>query len=258
MLAEMARDVAAARALTREAAAAKDRGEPLAEVSSLAKWTASDAAMRVATDAVQLFGGERLFAGDRHGAADARREGRPDLRGHEPDPSPESWRDEVLEAGRSAAAVYPRGMTLPNPDRRRRLHRQRRADADRQVRRGAQRRPGHRARRRRDPGGRRARGPRPGDGASRRGPHGPGPAGRRPGRRRRGRRYSRPASRTTTSRDDHQPRLRLGAEGDHARRRRDQGGRRRGRRRRRHGVDEPGAVPRSRALASASASATAS
>ncbi len=55
-LAEMARDVAAARALTREAAAAKDRGEPLAEVSSLAKWTASDVAMRVATDAVQLFG----------------------------------------------------------------------------------------------------------------------------------------------------------------------------------------------------------
>jgi acyl-CoA dehydrogenase len=55
-LAEMARDVAAARALTREAAAAKDRGENLAEVSSLAKWTASDTAMRVTTDAVQLFG----------------------------------------------------------------------------------------------------------------------------------------------------------------------------------------------------------
>jgi acyl-CoA dehydrogenase len=55
-LAEMARDVAAARALTRVAAAAKDRGEPLAEVSSLAKWTASDTAMKVATDAVQLFG----------------------------------------------------------------------------------------------------------------------------------------------------------------------------------------------------------
>jgi butyryl-CoA dehydrogenase len=56
MLAEMARDVAAARALTREAAAGKDRGENLAEVSSLAKWTASDVAMRVTTDAVQLFG----------------------------------------------------------------------------------------------------------------------------------------------------------------------------------------------------------
>ena len=56
MLAEMARDVAAARALTRDAAAAKDRGEPIGVPSSLAKWTASDTAMRVATDAVQLFG----------------------------------------------------------------------------------------------------------------------------------------------------------------------------------------------------------
>ncbi|MCZ7554677.1 MAG: acyl-CoA dehydrogenase family protein [Anaerolineales bacterium] len=56
-LAEMARDVAAARALTHEAARAKDRGEPIGELSSLAKWTASDTAMKVATDAVQLFGG---------------------------------------------------------------------------------------------------------------------------------------------------------------------------------------------------------
>jgi butyryl-CoA dehydrogenase len=56
MLAEMARQVAAARALTRVAAEAKDRGEPIAEASSLAKWTASDAAMQVASDAVQLFG----------------------------------------------------------------------------------------------------------------------------------------------------------------------------------------------------------
>jgi alkylation response protein AidB-like acyl-CoA dehydrogenase len=56
MLAEMAREIEGARALTRQAAAAKDRGEPIAEASSLAKWTASDVAMRVATDAVQLFG----------------------------------------------------------------------------------------------------------------------------------------------------------------------------------------------------------
>jgi len=56
VLAEMAQLVAAARALTRAAAAAKDRGEPIAEASSLAKWTASDAAMRVTTDAVQLLG----------------------------------------------------------------------------------------------------------------------------------------------------------------------------------------------------------
>ena len=56
MLAEMAQKVAAARALTRAAAEAKDRGETIAEASSLAKWTASDAAMNVTTDAVQLFG----------------------------------------------------------------------------------------------------------------------------------------------------------------------------------------------------------
>jgi alkylation response protein AidB-like acyl-CoA dehydrogenase len=56
LVAEMARDVEAARALTRQAAAARDRGEPIGVASSLAKWTASDTAMRVATDAVQLFG----------------------------------------------------------------------------------------------------------------------------------------------------------------------------------------------------------
>jgi butyryl-CoA dehydrogenase len=56
LVAEMARDVEAARALTRQAAAAKDRGEPIGVAASLAKWTASDTAMRVATDAVQLFG----------------------------------------------------------------------------------------------------------------------------------------------------------------------------------------------------------
>lgn len=56
MLAEMARDIEAARALTHLAAMARDRDEPLAEAASIAKWTASDTAMRVATDAVQLFG----------------------------------------------------------------------------------------------------------------------------------------------------------------------------------------------------------
>jgi acyl-CoA dehydrogenase len=56
LVAELARDVEAARALTRQAAAAKDRGEPFGVESSLAKWTASDTAMRVATEAVQLFG----------------------------------------------------------------------------------------------------------------------------------------------------------------------------------------------------------
>jgi acyl-CoA dehydrogenase len=60
MVAEMAQQVATARALTRVAAAERDRGAPATDVAvaaSLAKWTASDAAMRVTTDAVQLFGG---------------------------------------------------------------------------------------------------------------------------------------------------------------------------------------------------------
>jgi alkylation response protein AidB-like acyl-CoA dehydrogenase len=57
LLAELWRDVVAAQLLVRSAAAAKDRGEPIGEASSLAKWTASDVAMRVTTDAVQLFGG---------------------------------------------------------------------------------------------------------------------------------------------------------------------------------------------------------
>jgi butyryl-CoA dehydrogenase len=56
LIAELARDVEAARALTRQAAAMKDRGEPIGVASSLAKWTASDTAMKVATEAVQLFG----------------------------------------------------------------------------------------------------------------------------------------------------------------------------------------------------------
>ena len=59
-MAEMARQVVVARALTREAAATRDRGAGGAEVAtpaSLAKWTASDAAMRVPMDAVQLFVG---------------------------------------------------------------------------------------------------------------------------------------------------------------------------------------------------------
>ena len=56
MLAEMARDVEAARALTRAGGRGQGPRRRVAEPSSLAKWTASDTAMRVATDAVQLFG----------------------------------------------------------------------------------------------------------------------------------------------------------------------------------------------------------
>jgi len=62
--------VAAARALLHAAATAKDRGERITQFSSMAKLLASEAAMAVTTQAIQIFGGygyvkdyavERLF-----------------------------------------------------------------------------------------------------------------------------------------------------------------------------------------------------
>jgi alkylation response protein AidB-like acyl-CoA dehydrogenase len=69
-LANMGTRIEAARALTHRAAAAKDAGEPVAKYSSMAKLFASETAMYVTTEAVQVFGGygyvkeypvERLF-----------------------------------------------------------------------------------------------------------------------------------------------------------------------------------------------------
>ena len=57
MLAEMATGVEAARLLTWRAARLRDAGAPINAASSMAKWFASDTAMRVATDAVQVYGG---------------------------------------------------------------------------------------------------------------------------------------------------------------------------------------------------------
>jgi alkylation response protein AidB-like acyl-CoA dehydrogenase len=58
MLADMAMQVHASRLMVHHAAALVDRGAPsVAFESSMAKCFASDAAMRVATDAVQIFGG---------------------------------------------------------------------------------------------------------------------------------------------------------------------------------------------------------
>jgi alkylation response protein AidB-like acyl-CoA dehydrogenase len=57
MLADMATAVAAARALYREGARRKDQGQSFSTQASMAKLFASDAAMRVATDAVQVLGG---------------------------------------------------------------------------------------------------------------------------------------------------------------------------------------------------------
>jgi alkylation response protein AidB-like acyl-CoA dehydrogenase len=57
LLADMATGVAAARALYREAADRRDAGEPYTRAASMAKLLATDTAMRVTTDAVQVFGG---------------------------------------------------------------------------------------------------------------------------------------------------------------------------------------------------------
>jgi alkylation response protein AidB-like acyl-CoA dehydrogenase len=57
MLAEMAVGVEAARLLTWRAARLRDAGHPINGPSSMAKWYASDVAMRCATDAVQIYGG---------------------------------------------------------------------------------------------------------------------------------------------------------------------------------------------------------
>jgi alkylation response protein AidB-like acyl-CoA dehydrogenase len=69
-LADMATRIAASRALVHEAAVAKGRGERITSQASMAKLFASETAMQVTTDAVQIFGGygymrdypvERLF-----------------------------------------------------------------------------------------------------------------------------------------------------------------------------------------------------
>jgi acyl-CoA dehydrogenase len=57
MLADMAREVEAARLLTWQSAWLVDRGTPGARESAYAKLAAADAAMKVTTDAVQVFGG---------------------------------------------------------------------------------------------------------------------------------------------------------------------------------------------------------
>jgi alkylation response protein AidB-like acyl-CoA dehydrogenase len=57
MLADMATAVEGARLLTLRAAALKDRGEPYVRQASMAKLFAAEAAMKVATDAIQVHGG---------------------------------------------------------------------------------------------------------------------------------------------------------------------------------------------------------
>ncbi|MBL0385365.1 acyl-CoA dehydrogenase [Tumebacillus sp. ITR2] len=57
MIADMATKIEAARLLTYQAASLRQQGLPCGKQASMAKYFASDAAMSVTTDAVQIFGG---------------------------------------------------------------------------------------------------------------------------------------------------------------------------------------------------------
>jgi alkylation response protein AidB-like acyl-CoA dehydrogenase len=57
MLADMAAQIEAARSVMRKAAWLRDRGLPFNMIASMAKLLATDAAMKVTTDAVQIYGG---------------------------------------------------------------------------------------------------------------------------------------------------------------------------------------------------------
>ncbi len=86
MLADMAMKIEAARLMVYTAAARAERGEPnLGFISSAAKCYASDVAMEVTTNAVQLFGGYGYTVDFPRRAVHARRQDHPDLRGHQPD-----------------------------------------------------------------------------------------------------------------------------------------------------------------------------
>ncbi|MFT3863726.1 MAG: acyl-CoA dehydrogenase family protein [Solirubrobacterales bacterium] len=69
LLADMAAAVASARAVTLEAARRRDRGLPFSTQAAIAKLVATDAAMKVTTDAVQVLGGAgytKEFPVERH------------------------------------------------------------------------------------------------------------------------------------------------------------------------------------------------
>ncbi len=69
LLADMAAAVESARAVTLEAARRRDRGLPFSRQASVAKLVATDAAMKVTTDAVQVLGGAgytKEFPVERH------------------------------------------------------------------------------------------------------------------------------------------------------------------------------------------------
>ena len=85
VLADMAAAVASARATYLDAARRRDLGRPYSAQASVAKLIATDAAMKVTTDAVQVLRRRRLHPRLPRRALHARSQDHSDLRGHQPD-----------------------------------------------------------------------------------------------------------------------------------------------------------------------------
>ena len=87
LLADLATQISAARALTLAAARLRDAGRPYSIEAAKAKLFATDTAMRVTTDARAGPRRRRLRRRPPDGAVPARGEGPADRRGHQPDPA---------------------------------------------------------------------------------------------------------------------------------------------------------------------------
>jgi alkylation response protein AidB-like acyl-CoA dehydrogenase len=85
MLADMAVEVEAMRLLTYKAGWLIDQGATAPILSAYAKAFGADHAMKITTDAVQIFGGYGYMK--EYPVEKLMREAPPDLRGHEPDPT---------------------------------------------------------------------------------------------------------------------------------------------------------------------------
>ena len=109
MLADMATQIEAARAarLHRGAGGRRGRQEPLASSRRCASCSRPTSAMKVTTDAVQLFGGYGYCKDYPDREVHAGRQDHADLRGHEPDPAP-GHRPEPCSGRRLPAAPRPR------------------------------------------------------------------------------------------------------------------------------------------------------
>ena len=105
-----------ARATYLHAARLKDAGRPFSKEAAVAKLVATDAAMRVTTDAVQVLGGDGYTQDFPRRALHARGQGDPDLRGHQPDPAA-GHRPPAARADRHERSERPpcRSTTPPSP-----------------------------------------------------------------------------------------------------------------------------------------------